>query len=873
MVTAAPSAAVASAVSPAVPDTFTLPNGLRVVLLPDDLAPVAETMMVYHAGADDEAMPGLAHAVEHMLFRGTTDVSSAQFAAIANRAGAQYNASTTNQYTEFHFELPSAYLPIALRLEADRMTNATISPSAWATERGAIEQEVRAHESSPFWKAQHEVLQGIYGNSPLAHTALGTVPGFQKMTAADIARFYHTWYHPNDATLVVAGDFDSRAVRAEVAADFGPIPAVPLPPRAPFTVNGAAGTTFTQTIQDFPLPIAVLGYRLPGTGSPAFAEANVLQDVFGDDQSAFGDLAADGKLLASFFVASGYPQAGGFLALSAGTPGSTAASVDATLGDTLAAYRKTGVPANLVDAAKQRILSGFDYKNASIPGLLFSWLQSDADGVTPARYAAEIAAVTPQRVDALMNRLFLPQNRVALELRPSAGASATKTAGQVAENVQIAPDPSTRLPAWTLPYFRAPLSAPHSDADVRTFQLPNGLRVTVRRESVSPTVTVAGFIRTAPDLYVPRGKDGVSGITAGLLTYGTTTYDRKAFAAAADAISATIDLGSDFGVTAQAKHFDRAVALLADGMLHPAFPATAFRIVQAQAAKTVAAVQAEPRFKISRAEIEAIYPAGDPRRRYATAASIDRLTLADVKDWYRFAYRPDETTIAIVGDVDPVQAERAIANAFGSWRAAGKRPSFRYPAITGNRAATVSIVDPNNTQSQVELSEVLKVHEHDAQAIPLLLAQTLLSGEGTGSLLFRNVRTNDGLVYSIDSSMDLGRTSSTFSIDFAADAKNVDKAQAAALAVIRRLQTDPPSVEELQRAKAQLLAQRVIGLDSYPGIAEDILGWARARRTAAQDYAYWKALLATTPAQVQTAMRQIDPKHFLRVIVAPGKAR
>jgi zinc protease len=340
-----------------------------------------------------------------------------------------------------------------------------------------------------------------------------------------------------------------------------------------------------------------------------------------------------------------------------------------------------------------------------------------------------------------------------------------------------------------------------------------------------------------------------------------------------DAIAADVDLGTSFSVDVQAKNFDRAVQLLADGMLHPAFPARAFALVKNNTARTLAAAAQEPRTLAAIARREALYPPGDPRRRRPTASTVSAVTLDDVKQYYRFAYRPDVTTIAIVGDVTPQQAKAAIQKYFGAWHApTSKPPSFDYPRIkrsTGGKTVTVN--SSTSTHSEVTLTQVIGVRSGQMDAIALELANTMLSDEGTGSLLFRDLRTAHGYVYDADSSLNIGSSTSTFSIDFASDPKNVSRAQAAAVAEIRHLQDHAVPDIELQRAKALLLAQRVLPLDSYEGIASDILSSAKNGLTVADQDAYWQRLLHITPVQVQHAMQKwIRVDRFSRVIVAPG---
>ncbi|HEY4441928.1 MAG TPA: pitrilysin family protein, partial [Candidatus Elarobacter sp.] len=257
----------------------TLPNGMRVVLLRNTLAPVVTTVMEYGVGSDDDTMPGIAHATEHMLFRGTTSLSAGQLADVAARMGAEYNAATTFQNTVFFYKMPAAYLDLALRIESDRMVNATIRPADWATERGAIEQEIRAQESSPIYRVSSKLKAAFFAGTPIATASGGTVPSFEKMTAADIAAFYHAWYHPGNATLIVAGDFDPERALALIRERFEPIPAVAVPAHAPIDAAPLTSATIDDTI-DFPFGFGVLGYRVPGTDAADYAASQVLAGVF-----------------------------------------------------------------------------------------------------------------------------------------------------------------------------------------------------------------------------------------------------------------------------------------------------------------------------------------------------------------------------------------------------------------------------------------------------------------------------------------------------------------------------------------------------------------------------------------------------------------
>ena len=868
-----PALAQAPAADTSPATNVTLANGMHVVVVRNHLAPVVTTSLTYAVGSNDDTIPGIAHATEHMLFRGTDDVSSDQFANMATRMGAQYNAMTTNQFTRYYFTVPSAYAPVIFRLEADRMARASMTAQSWATERGAIEQEVKAHQSSPLYDVSQRISKLFYGDTPYAQDAVGTIAGFEKMTAADIGRFYRTWYHPNNATLVVSGDVDPAATVEQIRAAFDGMPSETLPAHPPITIAPLATSTVAETV-DFPLPLVALSFRLPGLNSPDYAASQVLIGALNNSRSTVTDLSVTGKVLGAFTTSSAYPEVGfGMVIAIARTTDEPKAALQ-IVSDAIAPYVKDGVPPELVAAAKTRLLASHDYDAASIPGQAFAWSNALAHGASsPAAIYDALQNVTAADVNRVLREYVVSGHELSLLLNAKPNAAMRRADPAAAqEHVTVTSDKRVALPAWSVAYFGAPLRAPRADDVAKTTRLRNGIVVSARRETISPTVLVRGEIRTSPALYEPRGKEGVASIADGLLGWGTTTYDFKGYNAALDAIAADVSLGTTFSLTVRANDVDRAMALLADGELHPSFTTQAFEVEQRNNVQALAAVQKLPQTQASTARTEALYPKGDPRRRRATAASAASVGLNDVKSWYAFAYRPDLTTISIVGDVSPDRATELVRKYFGGWKNVGRKPSFKFPSIKSSTSGTsVTVKSAASKQSDVTLTQAIPVQRGSTDVIALELANTVLSGEGTGSLLFRTVREQKGYVYSIDSSVDVERHGGTFSIAFASDAKNVSKAQATALAEIDRLRHEPLPDVDVQQAKALLLARDIVQLDTYSGLANHLLAAAESGIDANDMYRYYKLMLHTTPAQIRDAMRKyIDPKRFSRVIVAPS---
>src|SRR5580704_14347998 len=158
----------------------TLPNGLRVIVVRDTLAPVATAMLNYQVGSDEQWIPGLAHATEHMMFRGSATLSSSQLMESMGITGGDFDADTTSTVTQYFFTVPSAYLGIALRAERSRATGLLMSQDQWEQERGPITQEVQQDNSSAFYRLFVKMQDRLIGGTPYAKNTLGTVSDFAK---------------------------------------------------------------------------------------------------------------------------------------------------------------------------------------------------------------------------------------------------------------------------------------------------------------------------------------------------------------------------------------------------------------------------------------------------------------------------------------------------------------------------------------------------------------------------------------------------------------------------------------------------------------------------------------------------------------------
>ncbi|HZW52759.1 MAG TPA: pitrilysin family protein, partial [Candidatus Elarobacter sp.] len=288
----------------------TLANGLQVVVLRDTLAPVVSTWMNYLAGSDEEPITGIAHAQEHMLFRGSKTLTASQFADTTAITGGTFNADTQSQITQYFFEMPSQYLDIALNLERSRSQNVLDSQKLWDQERGAITQEVTRDYSSATFRLFTKTIEHMFAGTPYADFGLGTVDSFKKIQAPDLKRYYQRWYHPNNAIYVIAGNVDPQQTIAKVKKLFGDIPAAKLPARPAIHLKPLTPLTLRDNSSD-PITIGFVAYRVPGynNGRDYFA-SQILNDVLNSQRGALYELQASGKALGTFAQSVTFPESG-----------------------------------------------------------------------------------------------------------------------------------------------------------------------------------------------------------------------------------------------------------------------------------------------------------------------------------------------------------------------------------------------------------------------------------------------------------------------------------------------------------------------------------------------------------------------------------
>ncbi len=874
--------AVASAqtpVTPAVTDAnvtrATLGNGMRVVIIRDALAPVVTVETNFMVGGDEtpQGYPGMAHAEEHMAFRGCTGMTADQTAAIYAQLGGDNNADTQQNITQFYATVPAADMSVALQAQAACLRGADNTQAEWDQERGAIEQEVARDLSNPTYKFLDRLNQDMFAGTPYAHDPLGTKASFDNTTAGMLSDFYKQWYTPANAILVIAGDVQPNATLAQIKQLFESIPSHPLPQHPAVQLQPVKSETFTLD-SNLPYVLGFIAYRLPGTDSPDYAAAQILADVLGSQRGDLYAMVPAGKALAAQFqFAESYPKASVGFGLVAQPAGQDVTGAIATMRGILANYAQTGVPQELVDASKRAEIAQAEFQRNSIPGLASEWSGAlAAEGRnSPEEDIDAIRKVTMADVNRVAKQYLLDASSITATLKAvPTGKPVAQTGFGGAEKVTSAPTKPVVLPTWAASQLEQ-LKPPTDYLTPSDTTLPNGIRLIVRTDKTSPTITVVGAVKHNADLQTPPGMEGVSDLLDGLYSYGTQTLDRLAFQKALDDIAANASAGDRFTLTVLKENFSRGVQLLADNELHPALPPEAFQVTQQQTAQFTAGNLQSPGYRTTRALDLGLLPATDPVLREATPETVSKVTLADVKRYHDTTIRPDLTTVVVIGDVTPEEAKAVIGKWFGEWKATGPKPETTLPAVPVNKATAQSVVDTEQVQDSVMLAEELPINRFSPDYYPLQLGTHVLGGGFYATRLYHDLRQVAGLVYTVDVGLSASKTRATYSVDYGCDPANVAKARALVERDLNQMRTEEVSPAELHQAKALLLRQIPLGESSEEAVAGGMLARAELGLPLDEPLVAAKKYIELNAADVKAAFaRQVSTGNLVQVVRGPA---
>jgi predicted Zn-dependent peptidase len=420
-----------------------LDNGLRIVLSPDDSAPIVAVNLWYDVGSKHEkpGRTGFAHLFEHMMFQGSEHVSKAEHFALIQQAGGTLNATTWLDRTNYFETVPSHELELCLWLESDRLASLlpAMTQEKLDNQREVVKNERRwSVDNQPYgtWDERIQALLFPEGHS-YHHPTIGSMEDLNAASLEDVSEFFATYYAPNNATLTVAGDFEPDTALRMIERHFGPIPANPnLPPPPDMSIPPRIGRELREVVADrVPLPRVYLAYRMPVFGTAAFEDLTVAADVLGTGRASrlYRSLVRE-RQLAQDVTVFPFPVVGGasmFALWATARPGVSHEKLEAALLSEIAQLAEEGpgptelervrnLHAAAVESSLERIAERAD--RLSMYTCLFD---------EPERINTEVSrylAVDGARVQAAMQDTLRDDNRLVLTYLPAEASGSEEAA-------------------------------------------------------------------------------------------------------------------------------------------------------------------------------------------------------------------------------------------------------------------------------------------------------------------------------------------------------------------------------------------------------------------------------------------------------------
>jgi len=390
----------------------TLPNGLKVIVKTDRRAPVVVSQVWYRAGSMDESYgaTGVAHVLEHMMFKGTKEVPAGEFSKRIAAAGGRENAFTSRDHTAYFQTLQKDRLELALKLEADRMANLVLSADEFAKEINVVMEERRMRtEDSAQSKLYEALMATAYQTHPYRHPVIGWMDDLKNMTVGDARRWYETWYTPNNATLVVAGDVDPAQVFAWAKQYFGAIPSRALPERKPQREPEQIGVKQVTVKAPAKLPVVALVWQAPHLSDPENDWESYALEILAGVLDGHASARLNQSLVRDKQIATeasaGYDSIargpGMFSVDASPVEGQSIAVVQAALKEEIARLIKEGVSESELNRVKAQVLASQVYQQDSLfyqAMQIGEWTTAGLDYKARDTRYAKLKAVTAEQV-------------------------------------------------------------------------------------------------------------------------------------------------------------------------------------------------------------------------------------------------------------------------------------------------------------------------------------------------------------------------------------------------------------------------------------------------------------------------------------------
>jgi zinc protease len=869
-----------------------LANGLKVITSLDKTTPNVTVQVWYGVGAknDPPGRSGFAHLFEHMMFKATRDMPAEYMDRLTEDVGGMNNAFTEDDTTAFYEVIPASDLQRLLWAEGERMSSLVVDKDNFNSERQVVEEELRQRVlASPYGRLFYYVLpESSFAVHPYHRSAIGSIEDLDAASLDDVQNFHATYYRPDDATLVVVGNYDPAQLDTWIEKYLGSLkdPATPVPQVTTLEPPRTGPKTVTAYAPDVPLPAVALSWLAPRASDPDAQALQVMDAILtaGKSSRAYDSLVYEKQIAAQVLSSADLRgQLGVYYIGAIVAAGHTPDEAETALRDQIAALRDKPVSPEELEIAKTQLLTNEIRQRETIDGRaneLGAAQVIEGDAARANSDITALAAVTAAEVQRVAQKYLADDRRVTVrylpesqkpagvtDVRPTTPPVASKPyTGQVAAlappDQRQAPPPIGAQPAAVLP----------SPAE-RT--LPNGLRVIVAKSTDLPLVA-ASLTFEAGAASDPAQLSGAANMTASLVTEGTAARSARDVARQSEALGANLAASSSWesssvGLSVMPAKLPSALAIMADVARSPAFAVDELERARKQALDDLDVAYGEPGQVSGFANAPVVY-AGTSFAHAAdgTPSSLKRLTRDDLARFHDRYWRPDNAILVLTGDITPDQGFAIAAKAFGDWPKPADPPPAPAQGQPTGAPRNVVIDLPGTGQAAVSLTKPA-IARSDPRYYQGVVANAVLGG-GYSARLNEEIRIKRGLSYGAGSSLTARRTLGAFTAQ--AQTKNEAAPQVADLirTNMAGMAAAPPADDELQARKSALIGDYGRDIATAAGLAGALQDLALYGIDLSEVKTYTDKVEAVTPGQVQAfAQDVLKPDGASLIVVGDAK--
>ena len=863
---------VAAAATVEIPYTeYTLDNGLRLVVHQDTKAPIVAVNVWYHVGSknEEQGKTGFAHLFEHLMFNGSEHYDDEYFKPFKQVGVTDQNGTTGQDRTNYFQNVPKTALDMALWMESDRMGHllGAVTQEKLDEQRGVVQNEKRQRDNQPYGKVWYSLFEGVFPEGhPYRWLPIGSMADLDAASLEDVQTWFRTYYGPNNAVIVIAGDIAPEEALAKVQQYFGDIP--PGPPIAKFQAwEVKLPQDKFEVMQDrVPQARYYKAWGGPRVTSEDYDQLQLAAAVLGQGKNSrlyerlvYKDQVAT-SASASLY---GAEIAGYFMVSVAVQPGGDIEQVKKAVDEEVERLMRDGIRPDELERVRTEQRAGFVRGVERVGGfggksdVLASGTVYAGDPGFYRTSLQRLEAATPDSVRAAMGRWL------------DAGAY----------HLDVLPFPSLKASAGGADRSAVPATTSFPAASFNTFEratLSNGLKLVVAPRSAVPVVNLqllldAGF---AADQF---GEAGTARLAMAMLDEGTKTRSALQISDELARLGASLGAGSGLDsssvtLSALKENLDKSLDLYADVVLNPSFPDDELERLRKQVLAGIQQEKTSPRSLALRTLPALLYGEGhaysNPLTGSGTEESVQRITRQALVDYHGTWFKPDNATLIVVGDTTMEEIRPKLEKAFGGWKP-GEVPSKNLATVQAPGAERVFLIDRPGAEQSIILAADLASPMGGADEAALETMNEILGGNSISGRLGKNLREDKAWTYGAFSFIPNAKGQRPF---IAYAPVQTDKTKESMIEIRKELAGIvggmPVTAEELDTAKAS----RTLSLPGRWETSAAVLGDLSEVVEYGLPDDYWDryagAMNAVSAEQVTAAARQsIRPDGLTWVVV------